>query len=266
MALPAKKNKAIEISLRQYVSNPYRGSAFLASRKAIKAGLNQAFIELLRKDRMKFFAVPYIYPNGDILFHVRIPSTEYKYNKLHYDVLFKIKADPVRRYALRDVEFFSNSPSFIYTYAYVYYHDHIVIDEFASKLPIMSLTVAPEIRNPVESLGYEKSTYFAARYLIDGHALTDQYIQKYGKKINKLIETDIMNKIADPDDIVQIYALGRQLQAKESSISQQRTKHREKLQRDFVQHAKKTAPRSSGKILAKKPRSKITARKARRSL
>jgi hypothetical protein len=75
-----------------------------------------------------------------------------------------------------------------------------------------------------------------------------------------------MNKIADPDDIVQIYALGRQLQAKESSISQQRTKHREKLQRDFVQHAKKTAPRSSGKILAKKPRSKITARKARRSL
>lgn len=266
MALPIKKNKAIEISLRQYVDNPYAGSAFLASRKAIKKGLNQDFVELLRRDRMKFFAVPYIYTNGDILFHVRIPSTEYKYNKLHYDVLFKIKADPARRYALRNVEFFSNSPSFIYTYAYVYYHDHIVIDEFASKLPIMALTVAPEIRNPVESLGYEKSTYFAARYLIDGHALTDQYIQKYGKKMNKLAEMDLLNKIADPNDVEQIYALGRQLQAKESKISQQRTKQREKLQRDFVQHAKKTAPKGSGKIMARKPRSKITARKAKRSL
>jgi hypothetical protein len=266
MALPVKKNKAIKISLRQYVSNPYFGSAFLASRKAIKIGLNQEFIELLRRDRMKFFAIPYIYTNGDILFHVRIPSTEYKYNKLHYDVLFKIKADPARKYALRDVEFFSNSPSFIYTYAYVYYHDHIVIDEFASKLPIMSLTVAPEIRNPVESLGYEKSTYFAARYLIDGHALTEQYIEKYGKKMNKLMEYDILNKIADPKDIEQIYALGRQLQAKKSTISQQRTRHRESLQRDFVQHAKKTKPKGSGKIMAKKPRAKITARKAKRKI
>ena len=79
----------------------------------------------------------------------------------------------------------------------------------------------------------KKSTYFAARYIIDGHALTDQYIEKYGKKMNKLVEMDLLNKIADPGDVEQIYALGRQLQAKESKISQQRTKQRKKITERF---------------------------------
>ena len=266
MALPKKNKLPIKINLRQYIDNPYRGSAFLASRKAIKAGLNQTFIELLRTHRMKFFAVPYIYENGDILFHVRVPSEEYKFNKLHYDVLFKIENDPSQRYSMRNVKFFSNSPSFIYTYAYVYYHDDIMIDEFASKLPILAITVPPEVRNPVESLGYEKSTYIAARYLIDGHVLTDDYIERFGKKMTKLAELDLLGKIGDPDDIVQIYSLGRQLQAKKSTIPQNITKQREKLQSQFVTQARKTAPQRTGKIIARAPRSKITARKAKKSL
>jgi len=267
MPLPAKKKTAIKINLRQYVDNPYRGSAFLASRKAIKAGLNQIFVKLLREHRTKFYAVPYVYANGDVLFHVRVPSEEYKYNKLHYDVLLKIENDPTRRYSMRNVRMFSNSPSFVFTYAYVYYHDDLVIDEFASKLPTLSLIQAPEVRNPVESLGYEKSTYIAARYLIDGHALTDKYIQQYGKKMNRFEEINLLQKIADPDNIVQIYALGRQLQAKKSTIDKKRTADRKELQKRFVTKAKKTAPRrGTGIIPKRKPRAKITARKAKRHL
>ena len=53
--LPQKKKRAIQINLKQYIDNPYRGSAFLASRKVIKQGLNQTFITLLRKYRTKFY-------------------------------------------------------------------------------------------------------------------------------------------------------------------------------------------------------------------
>jgi len=268
MALPNKKKQPIKISMRQYIDNPYRGSAFLASRKAIKAGLQQTFIKLLREHRTKFYAVPYVYPNGDVLFHVRVPSEEYKYNKLHYDVMFKIENDPTRRFSMRNVKMFSNSPSFVFTYAYVYYHDDLVIDEFANKLPIVALTVAPSVRNPVESLGYEKSTYIAARYLIDGHALTDEYIARYGKKMNRLEEINLSQAIGDPEKIVQIYGLGQQLQAKNSRIDKQRTTDRKKLQKEFTTKAKKNTPKrgSKGGYLAKKkPRAKITARKATRS-
>lgn len=264
--LPVKKKTAITINLRQYISNPYWGSAFLASRKAIKQGLSVTFTRLLASYRTKFYAIPYIYDNGDILFHVRVPSEEYKFNKLHYDVLFKLEYDENKKYDLRNVKFFSNSPSFVFTYAYVYYHSDIIIEKFATKLPILSLTVAPEIRNPVESLGYEKSTYIAARYIIDGNVLTDKYIETHGRKIGLMTELNLLSTIAEPDDIVQIYSLGRQLQAKNSTIDTQVTKDRKIKQNEFVRQAKKTVPRKSGRIMPRSARSKITARKAKRSI
>jgi len=268
MALPVKKKVPIKISLRSYIDNPYRGSSFLASRKLIKSGLNLVFIKLLNSHRTQFFAVPYLYPNGDILFHVRVPSENFKNNKLYYDVLFKIEVDPTQRYATRNVRMFSNSPSFIFTYAYVYYHDDLVIDEFASKLPITCLTVSPTIRNPLESLGYEKSTYIAARYLIDGFCLTDSYITKFGKKMNALEERNLLYQIADPDKIVEIYALARQEQAKKPKVVDiARNLRRKELRQEFVENAKKNKPKPVGSgIIKRVPRAKISARKARKKI
>jgi hypothetical protein len=268
MSLPAKKKTPIKISIRQYIDNPYRGSAFLASRKAIKSGLNLTFIKLLNTYRTQFFAVPYIYINGDILFHIRVPSEDFRSNKLYYDVLFKIENDPTQRYSMRNVRMFSNSPSFIFTYAYVYYHDDLVIDEFASKLPMQALTQPPVIRNPVESLGYEKTTYIAARYLLDGFCLTDAYINKFGKKMNALEERNLLIQIADPDKIVQIYALAKHEKAKNPrKIDKARDQKRKELRQEFIQNAKRNRPKSVGGVINKKaPRAKITARKAKRNL
>lgn len=268
MALPRKKKQSIDISIKQYINNPYRGSAFLASRQLIKRGLNQVFIELLNKNRRQFFAVPYLYNNGDVLFHVRVPSEEYKYNKLHYDVLLKVLYDPKKKYADRDVKIFSNSPSFVYTYAYAYYHSDIMVDEFASRLPVQALNQAPEIRNPLESLGFEKSTYIASRYLLDGFALNDNYVNRFGVRMNAAQEKNLFRKLGDPGKIVEIYALGRALQAKTNRpATKKKERARKSLQREFTNKAKKTAP--SGKITPigrTKPRAKITARKAKRKL
>jgi hypothetical protein len=268
MALPKKLKTPIKISIRQYIDNPYRGSSFLASRKMIKQGLNVSFIKILQQYRSQFFAVPYVYDNGDILFHVRVPSEEHNINKLYYDVLFFIENDPSKRYSTRDIKIFSNSPSFVFTYAYVYYHDDLMIDKFANKLPMIALTKAPEIRNPVESLGYEKSTYIAARYLLDGFCLTDDYINKYKKKMTALEEMNLSASIGDADRIVQIYALGRELQAKNrrGKVNQKRRTERMKMRQSFTDNAKRSKPKSQGFILKKTPRSKITARKAKRSL
>ena len=37
--------------------------------------------------------MPFIYPNGDLLYYVKVPSEDYKNNKISYDVLFLIKYD-----------------------------------------------------------------------------------------------------------------------------------------------------------------------------
>lgn len=268
MALPEKKKTPIRLSLRQYIDNPYKGSSFLSSRKAIKAGLNYSFVNLLQKYRTKFYAVPYIYPNGELLMHVRVPSEEHRFNRLHYDVLFKFSNDPTQRYSLRNVKMFSNSPSFLFTYAYTYYHDDLIIDEFAEKLPSIALTTPPAIRNPVESLGFEKSTYIAGRYLIDGFLLSDSYIQRFGKKMNAMEQINLSMQIGDPEQIVQIYALGRELQVKEhkKKVDETRRKTREKYRRDFIEKAEHSKPKPSGLLIKRAPRAKLTARKAKKRL
>jgi len=199
---------------------------------------------------------------------VRVPSEDFRSNKLFYDVLFRIDNDPTQRYSTRNTRMFSNSPSFIFTYAYVYYHDDLIIDEFAEKLPMTALTTPPTTRNPVEALGYEKSTYIAARYLLDGFCLTDNYINKFGKKMNALEERNLLYQIADPDKIVQIYALAKHEKAKAPKvIDNDRDTRRQKMRQEFIENAKKNRPKPVGNILTRKaPRAKISARRAKRSL
>lgn len=264
-----KKKQPIKMSVRQYVDNPSgKGTAYLAKRSVIKQGLNLTFIKLLQRYRQHFFAIPYKYPNGDLLIHVKVPSEEYDKNKISYDVLFKIDYDDKQRYALRRMRLFSNSPSFLFTYAYVYYHSDLIPDQFVGKLPTQALTQAPVVRNPVESLGYEKSTYIASRYLLDGFVLTDTYLARFGKGINPIEEQRIFASIADPEKLVQIYAHARDLQVKKhrKPVDTKRRQNREDLRREYAKSARENRPKRTGLIFKRRPQSKITAKKAKRSL
>ena len=263
-----KRKDPIKMSIRQYVDNPYRGSAFLASRKVIKEGLNLTFIKLLQNYRSQFFAVPYRYPNGDVLFHVRVPSEDYKDNKIVYDVLFRIEFDNTKRYSLRDMRLFSNSPSFLFTYSYVYYHTDMIIPEFVGKLPQIAITTPPAIRNPFETLGFEKSTYMAARYLLDGFILRDSYIERFGKIMNPIEEKRLEAVVADPVKLVEIYALAKENQAKKSRgpVDIARRRRREELRSEYLKISKGSRPKKTGAIFRRGPQSKITAREARRRL
>jgi hypothetical protein len=263
-----KRKDPIKISIRQYVDNPYRGSAFLASRKVIKEGLNNTFIRLLQNYRSQFFAVPYRYPNGDVLFHVRVPSEDYKDNKIVYDVLFRIEFDNTKRYSLRNMRLFSNSPGFLFTYSYVYYHSDLIIPEFVSKIPQVAITQPPAIRNPFETLGFEKSTYIAARYLLDGFILRDAYVERFGKIMNPIEEKRLQAVVADPAKLVEIYALAKENQAKarRRPIDQARRKRREELRQQYLKVSKESRPKKTGAIFRRGPQSRITAREARRRL
>jgi len=177
------------MTLNKYISNPTgKGSAYVAKRSAIKSGLNLIYIKLLREHRKEFYAQPYIYGNGDILYYVKVPSEFYNDNKITYDVLFLIKYDKQLERKNRQVYFYSNSPSFIFTYCYVYNKHDLLIDKLKNKLPNEALTMPPDIRNPIQSLGFEKSTYVAALYLIQGGCLSDAYINRFGKTMTDFTE------------------------------------------------------------------------------
>ena len=270
MALPKMKNQAVHIGLRQYVDNPSgKGSSYLASRKMIRQSLNVSFVQLLQRHRNVFYAVPYVFPSKDILFHVKVPSEGYTDNKIAYDILFLIKFEKDKRYSMRDIQVFSNSPSFLYTYAYVMYHDNLMIPECINKFPMICLTQPPVVRNPVESLGYEKSTYCAARYLLDGFCLTDNYINRHGKKVSGMsdqIISKLLGSISDPERLVSLYAFGKRLKAKKPKrpMTSQEKQMYEKNKRLMVKQNKEMKPKVS--LLKKAPKAKLTAKRAKEKL
>ena len=259
----------LNLSLEQYVANPTgKGSGYVANRAAIKSGLNMTFIKLLRNHRRQFYAVPYIYGNGDILFYVKVPSEDYKDNKISYDVLFLIQHDKNRSREKRLIKLYSNSPSFIFTYCYVYNQHNLIIEKLKSKLPTEALTQFPEIRNPIGSLGYEKSTYIAAMYLLNGKCLRDEYINRYGITMNSKVETETYRKIANPELLVSIYQHAKYKARKEhrKPITKNEEAKRDKIQARYAEKEKKNTPKKSGMIIATSPRSKITARKAKKAI
>jgi hypothetical protein len=271
MALPKKRKNEIDISLKQYVTNPTgKGSGSVAARYRIRQSLNSAFVKLLSKHRRSFRAIPYVYDNGDILFHVKIPSETHG-TEILYDVIVFLPGDQAtRKYENRFVRMWSNSPSFMFTYAYVYYHSNLMVDSFADKFPDIVLSDAPVVRNPLESLGFEKSTYIAGRYLIEGQCLTDSYIKRYGINATNSNIKSLIRFTPNPEAVVNRHQLLTKLErAKINKEKKKRDalKKKAKLDRerkDLKRNKLKASRKISG--AKKRPRSKITAKKAKKKL
>lgn len=65
------------------------------------------------------------------------------------------------------VQFFSNSPSFMYHYAYLYNKNGYLIEALYNKLDADYINVAPEKSNPNMVMSYDISIYITCRFLTD---------------------------------------------------------------------------------------------------
>lgn len=114
--------------------------------------------------------------------HVRVPSESNKDGKYEYDVVIKFftdKPELKKTISLRQyyMQFFSNSPGFIYRYAALYKKHDYLIKEVYDKLDPEYADVMPEKTNADMQVSYDKSIYFACKYLSDGRF---KYLNKIG--------------------------------------------------------------------------------------
>ena len=129
-----------------------------------------------------------LYTDGDRYYiYFKIPSEVVP--KFYYDVVIEFipklltKADnDLRKY---DVRFYSNDPSFCFTFAYAFHKNKMFIDFLKDKMPKDMINKPAKERNPRSEVGYVKSLYFA--YLL---------VQKYNllKKINYSTYATKLNK------------------------------------------------------------------------
>ena len=135
------------------------------------------YAEFLKKHssmRVAFYKSPR--PDSYIA-HVVIPSRvneqEGRKEEVFYNVIVEFFADEtteesvlhesnVRNYNIR---LFSNSPSFVFHYAYVYYHNGLLIPECIDKLDDKILSTPPKKLNPEEWIGLDYTIFFALQFI-----------------------------------------------------------------------------------------------------
>ena len=125
-------------------------------------------------------------------FHVKIPSESQKEGNVYYDVVIRFFTDK-REYQISSslnnyyIQFFSNSPGFIYNYAVLYKNNGFLIDTLYTKLDPRYFDKLPEKTNTKLELSYDKSIYFACRFLSENKF---KVLNKVGINLGKKLKPD----------------------------------------------------------------------------
>lgn len=90
-----------------------------------------------------------------------IPSSK---NGIYYDVAVQFEDN--KKITLNSpFQLYSNSPGFVYNFAYVFHKHGSLL--FPQHYPPEVLTMNPKVRNPFESIGFDKHCYAILRYVTE---------------------------------------------------------------------------------------------------
>lgn len=123
------------------------------------------------KKNNKIKLVKSLFLDDNYFLHVRVPSESQK-GATHYDVVVQFytpNKDVKRELTIQHyyVQFFSNSPGFMYKYASLYKLEGYLIEALYNKFQPGMLDVLPDKANKDYELFYDSSIYYACRYLLD---------------------------------------------------------------------------------------------------
>jgi hypothetical protein len=182
----------MQMTYDEYIMNPMgKGSAVMsaAHREVMRMQYQKKFDNILLREKGKLdYRLFTNAKNNTYWIYVKVPSELCK--NFYYDVLVRFNADEKVKSGGKDlfkynVRFFSNDPAFVYTYAYVFAHNDLFINELSSKMSREALKQKPTEKNPNNSVGYVKSLYFV-------------YLLMQNRNLNK---TSVFEKQADPLDV-----------------------------------------------------------------
>lgn len=197
------------ITMNDFLQNPTGTSSSSFSRRdLIIANLKQRYGEITSKYPIKHTAYN---EKGAYYFHLKIPSETYP-EKVVYDVVLEFTPignmkdeSTINSYRMR---MFSNSPNFMFTYAYVYNQDKNLIPFLKGKVSKKALTDEPKVKNPQLIYGFEKSVYYALLYI----KLSSLNRKNKLDKLPKLNTSRLVSKIISSEKMLEIYNRQKKLE------------------------------------------------------
>ena len=182
--------------IKEFFNNPAgKGSAVL-NINATKNKFQEKYNQIHKRISHKSFFV-----KDDIYILVNIPSSV---EGIMYDVLMKFEKNKKSiGTTILDMEMrlFSNSPSFLYTYANAYDKQKLFIKECKKKLSPKMLSDIAKTRNPYGVLSYDFSIYSALWYVlsngytnIDDLKMTDNINCNLSTVLNYVKDAELLQK------------------------------------------------------------------------
>lgn len=200
---------ADRMSFYKYIDNPSGGASVITNRRMYKEMYKKKFDAVLLREQGKI--VYEIYRSGDsedsYYIYMKIPSEVIE--NFYYDVVIRLyttvsskkSSSFLKEYA---VEFYSNDPAFVYTFAHSFEKNKLFINDLAPKMSRRALTNKAVVKNPKDEVWYVKSLYFAfltmEKYNLFSRIVLDRSAKKYSKRelLSKLTNAD--KKIQDRQD------------------------------------------------------------------
>lgn len=149
----------------KYIDNPSGGAVF-ANRNMYKDMYKKKFGNVMVKENGKINYSLYTANDGIDSHYVYLKIPSEVVPNFYYDVvihLFTKKNEYKNEATLRryTVEFYSNDPSFVYTFAHSFKKNGLFIDDLSPKMSKLALKDKAKVRNPKDEVWYVKSLYFA---------------------------------------------------------------------------------------------------------
>jgi hypothetical protein len=166
----------------------------------MRAMYTSKFNNVLLKEHGKIEYNLYILKNQNQYWaHIKVPSE--KVENFYYDVVLKFYIDASKGGTgdlfKWNVQFFSNDPAFVYTYAHVFLDKEIFVKELRSKMSKEAVRDAAKEKNPENNVGYVKSLYFA--YLIMENKGINK-VRKFEAEAKPLVPRELLQDIMPADE------------------------------------------------------------------
>lgn len=157
---------SLDIKFNDYIQNPMsRENAVFSNRYMYRDLYMQKIDAILVRENGKInYHLYYTKDKSKYYIHIKVPSE--KIEKFYYDTVIEFytkndKASTSNTLTDYFVKFYSNDPSFVFTFAHSFIHNKLFVDDLVPKMSKEAVKKVAKEKNPSNQVGYVKSIYFA---------------------------------------------------------------------------------------------------------
>jgi hypothetical protein len=194
-------NGSKNITFDDYIKNPMSRDNAVFSHRDMYATLykNKLDTIMVRENGKANYFLYIDKKSGNYFVHIKVPSEVVP--DFYYDVVIKFSptnavTSMTRTIKDYNVKFYSNDPSFVFTFAHAFLENGLFIEELKSKMSKEAIKTVAKEKNPSNQVGYVKSLYFAYLIMKD-RSLFDKI--KFDSEANPLDIRRLLSSIEEAD-------------------------------------------------------------------